>query len=87
MVVEQNDQFGADVHHRHLFVRDRREIDFGFLIETEIDSDRLFTPRLHDRYNFERNRVLNRSGVSLSNPDALVHKILPEADHGHLQKN
>ncbi|WP_197083212.1 hypothetical protein [Afipia felis] len=87
MVVEQNDQFGADMHHSHLLVRDRREIDFRFCIEAKIDRDRLFAARLHDRYNFERSRVLNRSGVSLSNPDALVHKILPEADPCGPSKN
>lgn len=76
MVVEENDELGADMHHRHLLVRNRRQIELGFLIEAEINGDRLLAARLHDRYNFERSVSLNGDTIRLCDPNALVHQCL-----------
>ena len=41
LVVEQDDQFFADVNERDFFVGNRRKIDLYFLVVAEIDHHRL----------------------------------------------
>ncbi len=74
LVVEQDDEFLADVDERDFLVGDRREIDLDFLIVSEIDDDRLIGQRLRQFVYSWRGRTAGIRGAgSLSNLKWTVH--------------
>ena len=74
LVVEQDDQLLADMDEGNLFLGDTREVDFDFLLVSDIDDDRLIGQRLCQcEYAFWRSVIgIPRAG-SLSNLKLLVH--------------